>query len=389
MSQAIGRRSLFGNLAMPVLRWLLNLRLFSGLGILLGGVITLVGVSWDIQWHVFVGRDRTLTAPHIVMLSGIVIGGVLALMEVLIETNWVKRNSALKQYTTRFAGLFSSSIGSYIAGYGALASGLGFVLDTYWHALYGVDVAIWAPFHLMIFVGMSIMVLGSIYIIASVSRFTGRELDLRSAKIGHSGTVVAIAVFMGFVSILVPPAIDARGSLQIGGLLINFYPFLEALLVSFVFVATKGVLPSRLSATLVMLVYIGEAILFSLIVPPLTNWLLPIEGLHYRQGIGLFSAISIIAVNWPLTPIAIAPLVDACFVWARRLAWTERRRNLILGVISFIACIPVFVLPARDETEILAHAGIVGVTVSLLLGIVGIVIGIRLGHYTGEVMNQK
>lgn len=52
------------------------------LGIVVCALISLVGTSWDIQWHLFVDRDRTLIPPHSMMLTGITLGGLLALTAV-------------------------------------------------------------------------------------------------------------------------------------------------------------------------------------------------------------------------------------------------------------------------------------------------------------------
>ena len=53
------------------LRAVSTLRLVLGLTALLGAIIFLEGTSWDIQWHSYIGRDRTLIPPHIMMLSGV------------------------------------------------------------------------------------------------------------------------------------------------------------------------------------------------------------------------------------------------------------------------------------------------------------------------------
>jgi hypothetical protein len=134
----------------PSLLWIATLRLTVGLGLVLGAAITLMGTSWDIQWHIFVGRDCTLIPPHLMMLSGITIGGLLSLLSLLFETLWVKRNSQLAPYTSSFVGGFSGSLGAYIAGFAALSAAIAFPLDSYWHALNGIDVVLWAPFHVMI-----------------------------------------------------------------------------------------------------------------------------------------------------------------------------------------------------------------------------------------------
>src|SRR5579863_7235773 len=70
------------------------LRLVAG-GIMLAGVVLFVfGTSWDIQWHTFIGRDRALVPPHILMLSGILLCGVVALAEIGVESFWARSTSS-------------------------------------------------------------------------------------------------------------------------------------------------------------------------------------------------------------------------------------------------------------------------------------------------------
>src|SRR6266481_3059354 len=63
----------------PSLNLVVTLRLTLGLVATLGSLISFLGTSWDIQWHVFVGRDRTLIPPHEMMLTGITVSGIAAL----------------------------------------------------------------------------------------------------------------------------------------------------------------------------------------------------------------------------------------------------------------------------------------------------------------------
>ena len=145
----------------PSLYTVLILRLTGGLVALFGAIISFVGTSWDIQWHTLIGRDRTLIPPHEMMLAGITIGGIAALTVIITETIWVRRYPHIAQQFTPFAGLFSGPLGAYIVGYAALNSAVAFPLDTYWHTLYGIDVTLWAPFHIMIISGMALMAFGS------------------------------------------------------------------------------------------------------------------------------------------------------------------------------------------------------------------------------------
>ncbi|HEY5002211.1 MAG TPA: hypothetical protein VII61_03605, partial [Ktedonobacteraceae bacterium] len=53
--------------------WMLRMTL--GFVALLGSIIFILGTSWDVQWHLLIGRDRTLIPPHLMMLSGVALSG--------------------------------------------------------------------------------------------------------------------------------------------------------------------------------------------------------------------------------------------------------------------------------------------------------------------------
>src|SRR5437764_13264032 len=79
------------------LRAVSTLRLVLGLTALLGAIIFLEGTSWDIQWLSYIGRDRTLIPPHIMMLSGVALSGISGLLTVLIECLSAPRNTIIAQ----------------------------------------------------------------------------------------------------------------------------------------------------------------------------------------------------------------------------------------------------------------------------------------------------
>ncbi len=75
----------------------------------------LFGTAWDVQWHVSVGRDRLLTAPHLLMLASIALAGLTSLATVLLKRSRV-------------------NAGVVLSGVAALLAAVAFVLDDYWHA---------------------------------------------------------------------------------------------------------------------------------------------------------------------------------------------------------------------------------------------------------------
>ena len=86
------------------------LRLAFGWTMLVGALLFFFGTSWDIQWHTYVGRDRTLIPPHLMMLAGVALSGIAALAAVLAETVGLPAEEAGGPPSTRFAGLFHGPI---------------------------------------------------------------------------------------------------------------------------------------------------------------------------------------------------------------------------------------------------------------------------------------
>ncbi|MBV8993644.1 MAG: hypothetical protein JO287_08065 [Pseudonocardiales bacterium] len=103
-----------------------------------------VGLYWDVAWHIDLGRDKQLfTPPHtmiVIGLAGIVYSACIAVLFATLDDAPVG---------VRVPGLHIpySAIPMAALGVGALVS---FPLDALWHAAYGLDVTLWSPTHLML-----------------------------------------------------------------------------------------------------------------------------------------------------------------------------------------------------------------------------------------------
>jgi hypothetical protein len=127
------------------------------------------GLAWDRSWHDYLGRDRFWIPPHIMIYSGMGVTGLVALFMVLIETvrYYQGKPGVDDSSTIRVLRVFVAPMGFVMLGFGTLSDLIAAPLDNYWHSLYGIDVTLWSPFHLMgltssIFAGM-----GLIYVLAS------------------------------------------------------------------------------------------------------------------------------------------------------------------------------------------------------------------------------
>lgn len=362
-----------------------TLRLSLGITTLIGAAIFLLGTSWDIQWHSLIGRDRTLIPPHIVMLTGVALSGLAALTAILIESLWARRSQPVAQNSTPFSDAFHGSLGAYIAGFAALNAAIGFPLDSYWHSLYGIDVAIWAPFHIMFAAGMAVVALGAAYMLASAARLAEQEGAVGGKRVAYIGVIAALATMMGIFTLLLFDALGDKGMINLGIMNINVFSFLASLLIGWTFVAAVTAVPWRWVATSIVGIYYLFAVLMSATIPAATGWLMTIEHLTFRRS---NPGIAIVAFDWPLAPILAAIGVDIVMQVARRRNWSKRTLTLVLLPIILIGSIPAIAFSPLYSLGLAGYLG-VGAVGSAVLAFCGAYIGIWFGRRTGEVMQQK
>ncbi len=368
------------------LRAVSTLRLVLGLTALLGAIIFLEGTSWDIQWHSLIGRDRTLIPPHIMMLSGVALSGISGLLTVLIESWWARRNKIIAQYSVGFAEIFSGPLGAYIVGYTALTAAVAFPLDAYWHALYGIDVAIWAPFHVMFVASMGIVALGAAYMLSSAAHLAAR-IDMAGSGTRRAATLgVVLATVLSLFTLLLFDALKDKNFINLGFLSINVFPLLSGILVAFTLVAAASAIPWRWAATSVGVCYLLLAGIMAVFVQPATDWLLSVERLSYRENPPFTS---LVALEWFLTPLVVAILIDVIMHRARRKQWSQRKLTLMLALTALLSgTLPVVFIFPLLPVALALQLGIAGSLASLLLGLAGTYLGTVFGRNVGVSINS-
>jgi hypothetical protein len=366
------------------LRAVSTLRLVLGLTALLGAIIFLEGASWDIQWHSYIGRDRTLIPPHIMMLSGVALSGISGLLTVLIESLWARRNKIIAQYSVGFAEIFSGPLGAYIVGFTALTAAVAFPLDAYWHALYGIDVAIWAPFHVMFVASMGIVALGAAYMLISAAHLAARIGTAASGtrRAATLGVALALATVLSLFTLLLFDALKDKNLINLGFMSISVFPLLSGMLVAFTLVAAAYAIPWRWAATFVSVCYLLLAGIMAVFVQPATDWLLTVEHLQYRDAPPFTS---VVALEWFLTPLVVAMLIDVLMRRARRRQWSQRKLTLILALTALLSgALPVVFIFPLLPVALAVQLGIAGSLASLLLGLAGTYLGTMFGRNVGE-----
>src|SRR5437870_11817401 len=114
-------------------------------GLLGAKVVSSWGVQWDIQWHTLIGRDSFWIAPHLMTYAGVVVMvglsfGVLA--ATTLSPSWRGGD------VVRVLGL-SGTRGFHLAAWGIALTVLAAPIDDVWHRLFGLDVTLWSPPHLL------------------------------------------------------------------------------------------------------------------------------------------------------------------------------------------------------------------------------------------------
>src|SRR4051812_4782649 len=158
--QRRGRRTPLGTLAAFSSR-VSGLPVWAALPLAVTGIAlvgALFGYMWDVSLHIDHGRDAGPFAnpSHffiLVGLYGIVAGGYLS--SVLVKPGEHPGRSAI-----RVAPNYEVPLGgALIAGAGMFAL-VGFPLDDLWHRLFGQDVTLWGPTHLMLIGGAAMTLIG-------------------------------------------------------------------------------------------------------------------------------------------------------------------------------------------------------------------------------------
>jgi hypothetical protein len=124
------------------------------------------GLTWDIQWHVTIGRDTFWIPPHLMMYASVVISLVVSFGMLALDTRRARAGQP-RGGTIRVVGI-TGSRGFHLAAWGMALVILAAPIDELWHRLFGIDVTLWSPPHLLGLFGSLVNTLGCLMIAAEV-----------------------------------------------------------------------------------------------------------------------------------------------------------------------------------------------------------------------------
>jgi hypothetical protein len=124
------------------------------------------GVGWDIRWHLTIGRDSFWIAPHVMTYASVVVACAISL-GVLVAETWRARHGDPSPGTVAIVGLRGTR-GFHLAWWGMAIVILAAPVDDLWHRLFGLDVTLWSPPHLLGLAGSQVSNLGAMLIALEV-----------------------------------------------------------------------------------------------------------------------------------------------------------------------------------------------------------------------------
>ncbi len=244
--------------------------------LLVSKIVTGWGVQWDIQWHVLIGRDSFWIPPHLITYAGVSAAVFLSFGMLFWET-WRGTGGV------RVLGL-SGSRGFHLAAWGIAVTILAAPIDDVWHRLFGIDVTLWSPPHLMGILGAVINAWACLII--------AREVFPEGGSTRLAAMILTGAGLYGSLHLVVDPSF--RIAYLYGGVRFFTFAVLASLLLPSALVPTARLSGNRWAPVLVLVLValVGAA------------------GLQIaRVGFEVIQPVSVIAeeiAKDPTSPIAIA-----------------------------------------------------------------------------------
>ena len=248
-------------------------------------VVALLGFLWDVSLHAGRGRDAgPLANPaHYLILYGLFALFVAGMSAVVYPRDGEKPGIASVRITRQW---YAPVSGIFIAACGLYAL-IGFPLDDIWHRLFGQDVTLWGPTHLMLIGGAGLSTAGIILLHreAEFSEEWRQRVPSQASEIFHKfalasafgGLLIGLSVFQAefdfgiaqFRMVLEPMMIAAAGAVALvaarlyGGLGVALYT-------AFFFVIVRGIVSFVVTdvfgeAHHVFPLYLGSAVLIELL----------------------------------------------------------------------------------------------------------------------------
>ena len=345
--------------------------------LLLSKLIAGWGVQWDIQWHVLIGRDSFWIPQHVMTYAGVALAVIVSFGVLAWETLTARPGLASGAPVLRVLGL-TATRGFHLAAWGIGLTVLAAPIDDLWHRLFGLDVTLWSPPHLLGILGAVINSLACLVI--------AREVYPVGSRLRLAALVLTGAMLYGGLHLTVDPS--TRMAYLHGGVLFYTLAILSALILPLAHVTTARLSNSRWAPVALLVVLIGLGLIGQQIA---------------QKGFEIIEPVSVIEqeiAKDPTSPIAVATLmarkegVPAGQTGGRRhlfalwpalaMALVDARRRPIAATLAYAATLFALLawrLPSRPSLAAMAPGlpeTVVALVLTLLAALVGAWVAARL-----------
>ncbi len=170
-------------------------------------IAAVFGLYWDVSLHISKGRDEgPLANPShyfiLVGLLGCFSAGVLAM-------TMPKPGTKPSPWAVKLAEGWYAPVGGILIAVSSAFGLAGFPLDDFWHRMFGQDVTLWGPTHLLMLTGAGLCLIGASVLLVEGGlatdrkrgdrKLTTREKAVRTVRRSASagGLLVALGIYMG------------------------------------------------------------------------------------------------------------------------------------------------------------------------------------------------
>ena len=280
----------------------------------------IVGLIWDISWHMTIGRDTFWTPAHLAIYTGGAVAGLACGFEVLRRSFFSTPTPVDGVTVWR---LFNGPLGGWLCIWGAIAMVTSAPFDDWWHAAYGLDVKIISPPHALLALGF-ITILGGALVMAVAEQ--GRAADRVGANAGASATSAGVAPYVvvytgGLVLSMLSVFTTEYHSRELMHL--GIFYLVSSIVFPFALIAAARSTSLRFGATATAVVYT--------LVMCVQVWVLPLFEGSPKLGPIRTAVTHMVSLDFPLLLLAPAICLDLLMPRIRqRSAWVQA---VALGVV--------------------------------------------------------
>ncbi len=273
----------------------------------------LVGVYWDISWHMSIGRDSFWTPAHLAIQAGGIISGISGTYLILSST--LRRGGGISVWG------FRGPLGAFLGVWGSATMVVSAPFDNWWHNAYGLDVKILSPPHTVLTTGILGVSVGAVLVIvATLNSASGPTRErLRTVMLVVGGQILVLTM-VGLLEMTYRANLH-RASAYLGMAIV-------VPLVLLVGVRSSG---HRWAATATAGTYTAFMIV--------ALWVFARFPAEPKLGPVYQPITHLIPLEFPMLVIVPAILFDR--IGARLLAWPRYRQAMVLGAVFVVTLIAV------------------------------------------------